>query len=193
MTKAVLKFYHNNKFEMGAYINHDGGVDGVLRVVMETLLLQNLRSEVSYMEIWEKIQTFSTEHIYKYLKVEKKRLAFYNQLNSDGTPVGTGVIFWGINLSNKDLEKHFIFPDITYEIRVLEDQKTTPFKILKKISVKMIYGGQETKSHYKVGFPVFTGKDEQLEQYLNELKKVIIKIDNELADCDCGEEKTISL
>jgi hypothetical protein len=167
MTRAVVKLYLNGKFELGAWVSHLGHPNPFLRNILKKVDLEN--TEKLSQNVWSNILLFANHHTWRWLKVPKKKAAFNNQLNKDKT-AKVYSMFWGINLNEFDLYDNGLFGEWEYTIRVNK----------KNVKIEVKYQGEvfSWEGSYK-------SLDNSRDDIITQMEEWGIKIDKELADCDC--------
>ena len=168
-TKAIFKIYNNNKFVIGSWVRHDGGIE---TTSIFPYFLKTLKYDVDKKSIYNSINQFIEDGDYGVMFGDKKN-PFSRQMNDEGM-TSCDVLFWDIPLSDKKLTNEGIWAEYTYEVRFSSD----------KVKIKIIYNGHEKTYELKGYWSI-----QQIIPIITDVKNWVDDIEYGLNDCDCKDEK----
>jgi hypothetical protein len=168
-TKAIFKIYNNNKFVIGSWVKHDGGVN---TTSIFPYFLKNLKYDVDKKSIYDTINQFIADNNYGVMFGDKKK-PFSRQRTDEGM-TECEVLFWDIPLSDKKLMKEYVWAEYTYEVRFSSD----------RVKIIINYNGNE-KTYELKGYWNTTS----IIKIVGDVNKWIDDIEYGLNDCDCKDEK----
>jgi hypothetical protein len=167
-TKAIFKIYNDNKFVIGSWVKHDGGVN---TTSIFPYFLKNLKYDVDKKSIYDTINQFINDGKYGVMFGDKKK-PFSRQTTDEGM-TECEVLFWDIPLSDAKLWKEYITGQFVYEVRFSSD----------KVKIKINYNGNE-KTYELKGYWNTTS----IIKIVGDVNKWIDDIEYGLNDCNCGED-----